>query len=60
MEVSAGLCASEDELARLVCHKFYFGNLVPVGMKLSVIVFPGILEVGDSLLFDDEFDGISI
>jgi len=60
MEVSAGLGASEGELTRLVCHKFYFGNLVPVNLKLSVIVFPGILELGDSLLFDDEFDGISI
>ena len=59
MKVSAGLGAAKSEFAGFIRHKFDFRNPVPVGLKVAVLVFPGVLEKGRAFSHD-KFNRMSI
>ena len=59
MKITAGLGAAKGELARFIGNKFDFRDFVPIGLKLAVVIFPGILKIGPSFA-NYKFDRVSI
>ena len=60
MQVAAGLIAAESELTAPVGDELNLTNFVPVGVKLALVVGPGVLEICQPLLLYHCFQIIAI
>ena len=60
MEAPTGLCTSKGEFSGFPGDKLYFGNFVPVALKDAFVVFPGIFQEVETLLFDDNINRITV